>query len=610
MSISSYESHGDYSQDSRVLEDPTSDLYRGQSKLPRLPVPTLDETLNRFLPTALPFCKDERERSSLHQAVRDFPTQAAVLQQRLEQRAAENSSWLQQWWNIAGYMEPRCSNVIHVSYFFRLPSRTVGSMEERGASALQTVARFALENLPADTLPQRNGEAIPLCSAQYKYLLSSCRIPRPTRDSYRIYANKEPPLFTTVAFRGNFFHVPVTDEAGTVLSRDTLCRLLHDVTNQTVTDVPQFGWLTGTNRDDWALRYNHLVAHFHKDMEELQSSLVLLCLDDECNAQDTSATARRLWHGDVTHSANRWFDKSIQIVVSDQPGHVGFIGEHTMADGMPTLGLCKALGQESDFSGSMQIPVAPKLLFKEAFSYLSVSKREELRVAVHIAKKELTQNIDNHEMNVLEFKDFGSDKIKQSGFSPDAFVQMAFQLASRNCFGETVGTYESSHTRRFLHGRTETTRSVSIQSVNFCNVMNDPSSPFDAQLEALNQALDSHVTYIRNAVLGRGVDRHFFGLQMSFKHGETVPDLLKHPVFENSKLWTLSTSTLPNTRPGFGNVDPQGVGIGYDILKDECVFTLASLKETGHATRMRQELQEALTTMKRFLSPEKQQSKL
>jgi carnitine O-acetyltransferase len=46
------------------------------------------------------------------------------------------------------------------------------------------------------------------------------------------------------------------------------------------------------------------------------------------------------------------------------------------------------------------------------------------------------------------------------GFSPDAFVQMAYQAAYYSLYGKVESTYEPAMTKNFLHGRTEAIRSV------------------------------------------------------------------------------------------------------------------------------------------------------
>ena len=52
--------------------------------------------------------------------------------------------------------------------------------------------------------------------------------------------------------------------------------------------------------------------------------------------------------------------------------------------------------------------------------------------------------------------------------SPDAYIQMALQLAYyKDSAGKFALTYESSMTRLFLHGRTETVRSFTKECKDF-----------------------------------------------------------------------------------------------------------------------------------------------
>ena len=103
--------------------------------------------------------------------------------------------------------------------------------------------------------------------------------------------------------------------------------------------------------------------------------------------------------------------------------------------------------------------------------------------------------ICQNDCQALEFKGYGKNFITSHGFSPDAFVQMAFQAAYFGLYGMFFSflfvklengnymynlffnpkgriecVYEPAMTKAFLHGRTEAIRSVQPQSVNFINV--------------------------------------------------------------------------------------------------------------------------------------------
>jgi carnitine O-acetyltransferase len=630
------ESNGDYRRDAELLEDPSRPLYAHQQELPLLPVPSLEETIDTFLPTALPFCKDDKERTSLLQAAESFPGQAATLQERLLQRRDENkdTSWLQQWWNQLGYLQARTSNAIHVSYFLPLrddPS-TSCTMTTRGAALLQTATLYYHDiqdgSLAPDSIRQRsNGDdSIPLCSAQYKYLFSSSRIPRVNQDTYRIYEQTFHPQHAVVAVRGQFYKIQVTDDQGKVLSRKVLESALQELLEERPEEgsIPEMGWLSATNRDTWSQTYEWLenIPAMKAALEELQSGLCLLCLDvdgDDNNNNNTREsptsshlhdrqTALQFWHGNGKHSANRWFDKSMQLLITPN-AHVAYQGEHSMADGMPVMNLCEVLVEKGACDNPEPADVVVSAvhaepIFPQALEQMSNREIEKLSTRVLGAKQEFLDNIARHDMHKLYFTDYGSQHIKSSGFSPDAFVQIAMQLAGCRVFGTTVGSYESIQTRPFLHGRTETTRSVSIASQAFCNAMvkKDPKkNTVEMNRDLLEQAVDAHVAYTKRAVQGRGVDRHFFGLGKLLEEGEELPDLMVHPVFSESKTWRLSTSTVPGLAPGFGNVEKDGCGIGYDVLKDHCVFTVAAERQTGYAREMKDEIAMALADMRVFL---------
>jgi carnitine O-acetyltransferase len=63
-----------------------------------------------------------------------------------------------------------------------------------------------------------------------------------------------------------------------------------------------------------------------------------------------------------------------------------------------------------------------------------------------------------------------SNPTDRHGFSPDAFVQIAFQAAYFGLYGRIECTYEPAMTKNFLHGRTEAIRTVQPESVEFVKV--------------------------------------------------------------------------------------------------------------------------------------------
>lgn len=235
------------------------------------------------------------------------------------------------------------------------------------------------------------------------------------------------------------------------------------------------------------------------------------------------------------------------------------------------------------------------------------------------AKQKYEELVDSQELNVLSFQAFGSNYIKKAGYSPDSFVQMAFQLSSFRLFEKQVGTYESSQTRAFLHGRTETIRSVSQASEAFVKAMglHPQENRKDAnaiairkkKLSLLKAATEYHSKYVKDASKGNGIDRYFFGLSMVANEKERV-SLFSNPLFERSKTWRLSTSTLPNV-PGFGPVVEDGIGIGYEIRPDCCYFTVTCRRKNEYTEAFCHLLEESLLEVQMMIDLDKPlQSKL
>lgn len=196
--------------------------------------------------------------------------------------------------------------------------------------------------------------------------------------------------------------------------------------------------------------------------------------------------------------------------------------------------------------------------------------------------------------------------MKKAGLSPDAYAQVAMQLATYRLWGEQAGTYEATQVRPFLHGRTETTRTVSPESHSFVQTMGLrpgllTESGSGEKVKLLKDAVLAHVKYIGNAAQGKGVDRHFFGLSMLVGESEKAPDLYSDPVFVRSKRWRVSTSHL--THPnfdnwGYGEVVPDGVGLSYSIHPNHCNFSITALKEHGWTDKLAYLLEEALLEMR------------
>jgi len=623
------ESNGDYRDEMFLEEYIGGPLYENQKNMPRLPIPSIRDTMARFLPTALPLAKTEEEKIALKDACKTFPEQAQALHQRLiARRNSEmaNSSWLQQWWNQGGYLQVRDPVVVNVSYFFSfvddptIDATGSDSNVQRGAALLYATAEFRKQVITGQLPYERVGKRkTPICATAYKYMFNACRIPQREQDSYRIY---DPSVYThcIVARKGHFFAIqmvhPTTGNPLPVTELEDQLRQCITLADSIPSSRPKLGLMTSGNRDDWADARQQLVdeggMEMGKALEKLQSGVILLNLDNE-SPVSRQELGDLYWTGGLKSGENRWFDKSIQIMVANN-GKAGLIAEHSMMDGMPVInfsnyitGVTYAEARRKSI-GVNSVRTTVQDIFSMALDRIDQGMVEILEEKAWNAFSTL---INEHTLHAQSFQGYGSSFIKKSGFPPDAFVQTAMQLATYRLFGEQVGTYEATQVRSFLHGRTEVTRAATTESEAFIKRMGfrpkldeDNSAIRKEKLSLLKRATSTHAKNTGLAAKAQGVDRHLMGLSMMVKEGETLPTLYSDPVFLRSKRWRSSTSQLSHPRFnlwGYGEVVPDGVGLAYAILPRSCVFNITALKSTGWPEKLSELLEEALLEMRRLV---------
>ena len=105
--------------------------------------------------------------------------------------------------------------------------------------------------------------------------------------------------------------------------------------------------------------------------------------------------------------------------------------------------------------------------------------------------------------------------------------------------------------------------------------------------EAIRESAKYHNILKEKAQVGQGFDRHIFGLR-----DRAIKENLDMPLafdYDNNETWSrmnhfiLSTSTLDmpfNQGGGFGNVVPDGLGVGYLAMDDRMACNVVSTKST------------------------------
>lgn len=123
--------------------------------------------------------------------------------------------------------------------------------------------------------------------------------------------------------------------------------------------------------------------------------------------------------------------------------------------------------------------------------------------------------------------DYGKGFMKKVKISPDAYAQMALQLAYYRDTGKLAMTYEASITRLYRHGRTETIRPCTLEMAEWVKAMEDPNVMLEKKRELLIATAARHRINSQDAMCGRGVDRHLFALYVVSKYLQVDSPFLK-----------------------------------------------------------------------------------
>ncbi|CAD5113815.1 DgyrCDS2979 [Dimorphilus gyrociliatus] len=608
------------------FRQPLGRVFLHQESIPRLPVPPLDQTLSRFLDTCRPLLS-ANELNEVEKLAKEFGKSGTELQKLLETRAQEELNWLEEWWLHTAYLDYRLPVVVHSSPGILCPRQKFNSRDDQldyTARLISGVLDYKKvvdnQNVPIEAMGNN-----PLCMYQYYQILSACRIPGKKRDSFAVYppTEKDPPRHIIIICNNAFFKLDVYDKDDNPLTTNQLCEQLRKIFKKSFSvKSPGVGILTSENRNTWGLYYDklkNLDPENEKNLKLIEKSIATVCFDKAIpfdGRDEFSVGINQMNHGcgSKNNSANRWFDKTLQFIVSED-GQVGLTYEHSSAEGPPIVSildhaLIHARSNKTAPDGSIDGLPEPEVL--------NFNVNEEIQHGIEEAGKNIDTLISDLSLVGYVFKDFGKEAIKKLKVSPDAFIQVGFQLAYNKIYGRSCATYESASLRKYRHGRTDTIRSCTNASHEFAQAM--ISSKFSEDVETkrklLLNAINAHRQYTQWAVGGGGVDRHLLGLKLIAKeHGKNIPDLLMEPSVAETSHWKLSTSQVASKTGcllGFGPVVPDGYGLCYNPQSNSINFSISSWKTSPEteSQRMAESIGSALVECYQLLSSGNVQAKL
>ncbi|MEV6653600.1 choline/carnitine O-acyltransferase [Streptomyces sp. NPDC051219] len=585
-----------------------------------MPLPTLGASCERFLAWCAPLLTaDERAATEAEVAAFLRPDgPGRVLQAALEEYDATDGvhSWLDTFWPYR-YLGRRDRIALNANFFFLFQDS--GQRQVERAAGLIAGALNYKQQLDQGLIAPVVQRGAPQSMVQNKFLFSTTRIPGAQQDTVRApYTDAWPgpseARHIVVFFRGAMFRLDVLGPDGVPHSLDDLEAGLRAVLKSGAEPAgadTSMGHLTTMARAEWAAARESLLAYHPSNadaLDDVETALFCVALEDFAPA-DTQNACDELLYGD---GGNRWFDKAVSFIVFAD-GRAGINVEHCELDGTTILSFTDALlstpaEEHSGQSGarSQGLPTLEPIVFE---------LDDALRAQVSSAADAFAAYGENTATETVSFADFGSSAAKALGVSPDAFVQVAYQLAHQRAKGHLGATYESIATRQYRHGRTEAMRVVTPEMGEFVAAMDDPSADADTRRAAFRAATEAHVARAKACQAGQVPEQHLWELELIQRRRGAELGLTEQPALYRSPGWLtmrddyLSTSSAPSANIqyfGFGSTSSRCIGVAYVLLPERFNLYLSTpLPVAGQMRTFADRLREAVAELRDLLAAQR-----
>ena len=477
-----------------------------------------------------------------------------------------------------------------------------------------------------------------MCMNQYWWLFGVARVPSDDGGRIRLDADAR---HIVVLCRGQIYRLYVLEEnSNQIIDEHDLSETLeHIVKDADIVPIQEssktaVGLLTTENQKVWSRCRRVLVQEGLKNGRNfgiMDSSLFVLCLDDN-SPQNSPDVCKNMICGtnivedgaQVGTCINRWYDKLAIIVCRN--GAAGMNFEHTCTDGSVDIGMACDIykGSISESEKAPNNNKAPSLnsaatLQNGTTNANAVSARlqkldwdipSDIDAALRLAETHLIDRIQRHQLETLDFTDYGKAFMTSMGFSPDAFFQMVLHAAYYSAYERIRSGFEPVLMRQYLHGRTDVARTTTPEAAAFARIFSDEKATTAEKIEAMHRAADAHVAISKNCAKGLSHHRHLYVLNQLWKRrhafleaaalepaevgGHINGNQKQHPaitIFTDPGWGRLGTTILMGSNvdnpclayAGFGPPTDDGFTVCYFIRQDHMAMTVCS--RNGQATR-------------------------
>ncbi|KAM7393453.1 hypothetical protein PAMA_008212 [Pampus argenteus] len=364
------------------------------------------------------------------------------------------------------------------------------------------------------------------------------------------------------------------------------------------------GILTTLNRNSWYKSYVSLIKDDtnKESLSAIERSIFVVCLDGPMpkvsDEMYTNNAACQILHGggSQSNSGNRWFDKPMQFIIGED-GEFGGNFSHSLADGTVLGVFCDNVLAYMKKPEMMQTSMGSLSLPKK----LHFNVTPEIKRDIEEAKQSMDLLAQDVDLKVLVFDHFGKNVLKAHRISPDAFVQMAIQLAYYRVHHYFGAVQESTSLRMFRYGRIASVSAHSSAAFAFVKAFDDPGKQNTEKIDLLEKAMKVHTSSVHRAINGQSFVDHIFGLKIQADLEKIpIPDIF-FKILHFNVYASQVTTKMGNLPVGCTNTDAY-VSV-YSVMSDYITLAISAFntcKETD-VVQLIQAIKDALLDMRTML---------
>lgn len=579
-----------------------------QRSLPKLPLPALHDTLQRYLTAATPLCTPQQFASTsatvaaflkgegrhIHDELRRTDRanphtsyiSSDLFEQTLKGRSAlplrSHRTWLVRpdpekqdmlvrsayWlWASVHFYKLYLDNQLRPEVRYAVNGISSKRSGYWTAEWFQRTAALLPDYVSTPFVYGASlGVARPLDMSQFDCLFNSSRMPGVLQDEIKPVGFVPHVL---VQYRGHQFQITAADADCVPLSIDELYAQLRDIVRTNVappdTDVSVF---TALPRTEWNGARTTLLRNVinGKSLEAVEESMLVLNLDadDERDVMvDPMSPVGVTAKSPSVRAGNRWWDKSLSVSVNSR-GDIAVLAESSWGDGV-------AVRRYINDVYALSRAAHSHVLRKDA---PATHRLRQLRWHVPDELVDVAQRITRRVSKDRESLDVAAGVLDIAATptpAVEATVQLAAQLAMfRVHHQQPMNCVQGTHMHCYRRGRSEQISLTTPESTAFLLSMR--SSVRETQQAACHAALQRYKAEKKAVSRGSSTYSHLLALRLTAERFlGRVPDLYNDPVF--------SLVTGPALR--FEMVEAESTyGCGYTLHPFSCHLTCSRTGST------------------------------